>query len=211
MALAALGHPVQALAVVDEAEKFLRGRGFKETLSWHSWFRLTARRAAGPDVGEAELAIAREAQAIAEAISGPHARAVSQTTLAVAYLGVGRFTESVATADQAITLIETSGTARYFGPVSCAAFAIAAAAAGTELNHALRVLDNGERVVAETGARGFLPELLYARARVQAAIGDHAEHRATLEHGLRVAGENGAHGWEKRFENALAGPTDPVP
>jgi hypothetical protein len=65
-------------------------------------------------------------------------------------------------------------------------------------------------VVAETGARGFLPELLYARARVNAAIGDHAAQRAALEFGLQVAGANGAHGWEKRFGDALAGRTDPV-
>jgi hypothetical protein len=38
-------------------------------------------------------------------------------------------------------------------------------------------LDDGERVVAETGGRGFLPELLYARARVHAAIGDHTPRR----------------------------------
>jgi hypothetical protein len=65
-------------------------------------------------------------------------------------------------------------------------------------------------VVAETGARGFLPELLDARARVQAAIGDHAAQRAALERGLEVAGENEAHGWVKRFGDALADRTDPV-
>jgi hypothetical protein len=87
---------------------------------------------------------------------------------------------------------------------SCAAFAVAAAAAGTELDRALEVLDDGERVVAQTGARGFLPELLDARARVQAAIGDHAGRQITLERGLKVAGENEAHGWVKRFQDALA-------
>src|SRR5947209_16827684 len=91
---------------------------------------------------------------------------------------------------------------RWFRSGSCAAFAIAAAAAGTELDRALEVLDDGEGVVGETGARGFLPELLYARARVQAALGDHAAQRAALEHGLQVACANGAHGWEKRFGDA---------
>ena len=93
---------------------------------------------------------------------------------------------------------------------SCAAFALAAAAAGTELDRALEVLDDGERVVAETGGRGFLPELLYARARVHAAIGDHEARRAALRCGLEVAGANGAHGWAKRFDDALAGQTDPA-
>src|SRR5207244_8623153 len=88
---------------------------------------------------------------------------------------------------------------------SCAAFALAAAAAGTELDRALQILDDGERVVAQTGARGFLPELLYARARIHAAIGDHAAQRAALKRGLEVAAANGAHGWEKRFDDALAG------
>jgi adenylate cyclase len=250
MALAALGRPVEALAVVDEAEAFLRGRGFKETLCWTAWHRLIALRAAGAEVGEAEVAIAREAVAIAEAISGPLARMVSQTTLAMAYLGVGRFTESVDTAGRAITVIEASGTGRqdealarsiralalaesgdplegmaeaerairscietgnrYHRAGSCAAFAIAATATGTALDRALEVLDDGERVVAQTGARGFLPELLYARARVHAAIGDHAAQRAALKCGLQVASENKARGWEKRFGDALAGRTDPV-
>jgi hypothetical protein len=61
------------------------------------------------------------------------------------------------------------------------------AAAGTELDRALKVLDDGERVVAETGARGFLPELLYARARVHAASGEHEARRETLLRGLRVS------------------------
>src|SRR5207245_2476507 len=90
----------------------------KETLSWHPCYRLLVLRAAGPDVGEAEVAIAREALAIAEAISGPHARSWSQTTLAMAYLGAGRFTESVDTAGWAITAIETSGTGREHEPLA---------------------------------------------------------------------------------------------
>jgi tetratricopeptide (TPR) repeat protein len=236
--------------VVDEALAFLRGRGFNETLSWLPYYRLIALRAAGADVGEAEVAFAGEAVAIAEAISGPGLQAASQTTLAMAYLGVGRFTESVETAGRAITLIETSGTYRTYealarstralaltqsgDPVegmaeaqrairccvergnrwhrsgSCAAFALAAAAAGTELDRALEVLDDGERVVAETGARGFLPELLFARAEVQAALGDHDARRETLRRGLQLAGANGAHGWEKRFHDALADRTEPA-
>jgi class 3 adenylate cyclase/tetratricopeptide (TPR) repeat protein len=245
MALAALGRPTEALLVVDEAEAFLRGRGFKETLCWHADIRLLALRDGGAEMGDAEVAIAREAQEIAQAISGPHARLVSQTTLAFAHLGVGRFHESVRTAARAITDIETSGTAReheahartiralaltesgdplqgmaeaerairrcaecgnrYFAPQSCAAFATAAATAGIELDRAFEVLDDGERVVAETGARGFLPELLNARARVQAARGEHEARRETLQRGLRIAQENGAQGWVKRFEDALAG------
>jgi hypothetical protein len=59
-------------------------------------------------------------------------------------------------------------------------------------------------VVAETGARGFLPELLDARARVQAAIGDNAGRRTTLQRGLEIAAENAAQGWKTRFEDALA-------
>jgi Tfp pilus assembly protein PilF len=198
-------------------------------------------------VGEAEVEIAREALAGAEAISGAHARALSQTTLARVYLGVGRFTEAAETAGRAIALIETSGTGRHhealarsiralaltendprqgmaeadwairccvergnrlFMSASCAAFATAAAAARTELDRALRVLDDGERVVAETGARGFLPELLDARARVHAARGEHDARRETLKRGRQVAKENGAQGWEKRFEQALADATD---
>jgi adenylate cyclase len=250
-ALAALGRPGEALAVVDETEAFLRRRGFRETLTFHPYVRLLVLRVAGAEMGEAEVAFAREGLAIAEAISGPHARAASQTTLAMAYLGVGRFTESKEAAGRAITAIETSGTGRYNEPLarsmralaltengdpaggmaeaeraircciergerwfragSCAAFAIAAAAAGTELDRALEALDDGERVVAETGARGFLPELLHARARVQAARGEYDAQRDTLRSGLQIASENGAQGWEKRFQDALAGRTDLVP
>jgi tetratricopeptide (TPR) repeat protein len=251
MALAALGRPVEALAVLDEAEAFLRAGGFKETLGWHPWHRVIALRTAGPDVGEAEVVFASEALTVAEAISGPHARTASQTALSMAYLGVGRFTESVDTAGRAITAIETSGTGRehealarsiralaltetgdpaggmaeaerairscieganrWYRAGSCAAFAFAAAAAKTELDRALEVLDDGERVMADTGARGFLPELLYARARVQAARGEHEARRETLLRGLQVARENGAEGWAKRFGDALTGRTQQVP
>jgi len=99
---------------------------------------------------------------------------------------------------------------RWYRAGSCAAFAIAAAAAGNELDRALQVLDDGERVVAETGARGFLPELLEARARVYAARGEHDARRETLQRGLQVARENQAQGWVKRFEAALTGKTEPV-
>ena len=99
---------------------------------------------------------------------------------------------------------------RWYRAGSCAAFAIAAAAAGNELDRALQVLDDGERVVAETGARGFLPELLDARARVHAARGEHEARRETLQRGLQIARENGAQGWAKRFGDALAGREDPL-
>jgi len=99
---------------------------------------------------------------------------------------------------------------RYFMALSCAAFATAATAAGTELARAVELLDDGERVVAETGARGFLPELLYARARVQTVIGHGDARRDTLRRGMAIARENGAHGWEKRFGDALAGTTERV-
>jgi len=52
---------------------------------------------------------------------------------------------------------------------------------------------------------GFLPELIYARARVHAARGEHAAQRAALERGLAASAANGAHGWEKRFDDALGG------
>jgi hypothetical protein len=46
--------------------------------------------------------------------------------------------------------------------------------------------------------------LLDARARVYAARGEHDARRETLQRGLQIAGENQAHGWENRFEDALA-------
>jgi hypothetical protein len=99
---------------------------------------------------------------------------------------------------------------RFLMPWSCATFAAAASAGGTQLDRAHEVLDDGERVVAETGARGLLPELLDARARVHAARGEHEARRETLQHGLRIARENQAQGWEKRFTDALACETEPV-
>jgi pimeloyl-ACP methyl ester carboxylesterase len=73
-ALAALGRTVEALLAIDEAEAFLRSRGFQETLSWHASHRLIVLRAAGAEVGEAGVTIGRESQKIAETISGPYAR-----------------------------------------------------------------------------------------------------------------------------------------
>jgi hypothetical protein len=85
---------------------------------------------------------------------------------------------------------------RWYRAGGCAAFAFAAAAVGTELDRALEVLDDGQHAVAETGARGFLPELLDARARVHTARGEHDARRDTLRRGLQIASENGAQGWE---------------
>jgi ATP/maltotriose-dependent transcriptional regulator MalT len=110
-------------------------------------------------------------------------------------------------AERAIRCCAAQGN-RFLTPWSCAAFAIAAAAAGTELDRALQVLDDGERVAADMDARGFLPELLDARARVHAARGEHDARRETLQRGLQIARENQAQGWEKRFEDALAAAAD---
>jgi class 3 adenylate cyclase/tetratricopeptide (TPR) repeat protein len=117
--------------------------------------------------------------------------------------------EAMAEAERAIRCCAKQGN-RFQTPWSCAAFAIAAAAAGTELDRALQVLDDGERVVTETGARGFLPELLDARARVHAARGARDARRDALRRGLQIARENAALGWERRFKDALAGETEPV-
>jgi hypothetical protein len=115
----------------------------------------------------------------------------------------------MAEAERAIRCCVEQGN-RAFTPWSCAAFAIAAATAATQLDNALEVLDDGEGVVAETGARGLLPELLDARARVRAARGEQEARRETLQRGLQIARENQAQGWEKRFEDALAGGTEPL-
>jgi hypothetical protein len=48
------------------------------------------------------------------------------------------------------------------------------------------------------------------RALVHPARGEHDARRETLRRGLKVARENQAHGWEKRFEDALAGAADTV-
>jgi class 3 adenylate cyclase/tetratricopeptide (TPR) repeat protein len=129
---------------------------------------------------------------------------------ALALAATGDPHEGMAEAERAISWCAKQGN-QFFSPWSCAAFATAAAAAGTDLDRALQVLDDGERVVAETGARGFLPELLDARARVDAARGeDEARRRETLRRGLQIARENGSQGWVRRFEEALAGRTEPV-
>jgi hypothetical protein len=117
--------------------------------------------------------------------------------------------EGMAEAERAVRCCIERGD-RWSRAGSCAAFALAAAADATELDRALQVLDDGERVVAETGARGFLPELLHARARVHFARGAHDARRDTLRRGLRVAGENEAHGWQKQFHDALADRVEPV-
>jgi tetratricopeptide (TPR) repeat protein len=130
----------------------------------------------------------------------PFARQLRALALAAA----GDPHEGMAEAERAIRSCAEQGN-RYFAPWSCAAFATAAAAAETELDRALEVLDDGERVIAETGARGLLPELLDARARVHTARGEHDARRETLQRGLKIARENQARGWEKRFEDALTG------
>jgi class 3 adenylate cyclase len=250
VSLALVGRTGEAFAGMEEADKFLRGRGLKETLSWSAWCRFVILRVAGVEMGQTDVEIAREAHALGEAIGGPLAKMVTQTTLSAGYLGAGRPADAVQAAHQGITVIETSdigrdfeGCMRYlhslalteagdplrglaeaerairrciergnrlYRPWSCAAFALAAAVAGTELDRALEVLDDGERIVAETGARGFLPELLDARARVHAARGEHAARRKTLLRGLQVASENQAQGWENRFRDAIAGRTRPA-
>jgi tetratricopeptide (TPR) repeat protein len=210
--LAALGRTSEALAVMEEADGFLRSCGHKETLSWAAFFRLQTLRTVGAEMGETELEIARGGHEIAETIAGPWGKFLAQIALTIAYLGAGRPAEALEITSRAVRAMETShggqfeaavrplhslaltatgdpvrGMAeaelairrcvesgdRSFRPSSCAAFATAAAAAGTELDRAIEVLNDGERVVAETGARGLLPALLGARARVHAARGEH--------------------------------------
>jgi tetratricopeptide (TPR) repeat protein len=246
LALALVGRTSEALVVMSQGYEFLRSRRPKETLSWAAWFRLYTLRAAGAAMGEAEIAIAREAAELAEAIGGQFAKLVAYTALGGTYLEVGRHTEALQHTSRALSLLKTShgghleafvrpvhslaltatsdplgGMAeaerairrcaecgnRHHRPQACVAFAIAAAAAGTELDRAHEALDDGERVVTETGARGLLPELLDARARLRAARGEHDTWRQTLQRGLQIARENQAQGWEKRFQDALAGGT----
>jgi class 3 adenylate cyclase/tetratricopeptide (TPR) repeat protein len=133
-----------------------------------------------------------------------HLEAMVRPLHSLALTGTGNPGGGMAEAQLAIRRCAESGH-RYLRPQACAAFAIAAATAGTELDRALEVLDDGERVVAETGARGLLPELLDARARVHAARGAHDAQRETLRRGLQIARENGSQGWEKRFKDSLAG------
>jgi hypothetical protein len=138
-----------------------------------------------------------------------HLEAFVRPLHSLALTATGNPVGGMAEAELAIRGCAESGH-RYLKPQACAAFAIAAATVGTELDRAHEVLDEGERMVAETGARGLLPELLFARARVHAAAGEHDARRETLRRGLQVAGENEAHGWVKRFGDALAGRTEPV-
>ena len=111
----------------------------------------------------------------------------------LALTGTGDPLAGMAEAARAIRRCVECGN-RQLRPLSCAAFATATAAAATGLGRASEILDDGERMVAETGARGFLPELLYGRALLQAAAGDQDARRDTLRRGVTVAGQNGAHG-----------------
>jgi adenylate cyclase len=133
--------------------------------------------------------------------------ALARQLRALALVATGDPHQAMAEAERAIHCCVEQGN-RTFTPWSCATFATAAAAAGIELDRALQVLNDGERVAVEAGARGFLPEVLDARARLQAARGEHQARRETLQRGLQIARENQAQGWEKRFEDALAGTAD---
>jgi tetratricopeptide (TPR) repeat protein len=169
-------------------------------------------------LGAAHLAMGQPVQA-AEAAeraialigmnTGREDEALARQIRAQALIAMGHTDQAMNEADRAIRCCVEHGN-RFHMPWSCAAFALAAAAAGTELDRALEVLIAGERVIAETGARGFFPELLDARARVHAARGEHEARRETLHRGLQIARENGAHGWEKRFKDAMAGETESV-
>jgi len=248
--LALRGRSSEALGELTAAEEFLRDRAYRETLTWQACFRFFVLRIVGAELGQGEVANAREAHEIAEAIGGPLAKLSTLMPLSAACLDAGLLTDAMAAANDALALIQSTGSGRdfepflrqqrsrvlteagepdqgmlqaeqgiacgirtanrFYEPWSCAAFAAAAAAARTELDRAVEVLDQGERVVAETGARGLLPELLDARARLQAARGERDSRRESLQRGLRIARENQAQGWEKRFRDALAEATDPA-
>jgi hypothetical protein len=156
--------------------------------------------------GRRTEALQRTSRAVSllNTLHGGHIEACVRPVHSLALTATSDPLGGMAEAERAIRRCAECGN-RYFAAQSCAAFATAAATAGIELDRAFEVLDDGERVVAETGARGFLPELLNARARVQAARGEHEARRETLQRGLRIAQENGAQGWVKRFEDALAG------
>jgi adenylate cyclase len=161
--------------------------------------------------GRRTEALQRTSRAVSllNTLHGGHLEACVRPVHSLALTATGDPVGGMAEAEQAIRRCAECGN-RYFRPQACAAFAIAAATAGTELDRAHQVLDEGERVVTETGARGLLPELLDARAGVHAARGEHDARRETIRRGLQIARENQARGWEKRFEDALAGETEPV-
>jgi tetratricopeptide (TPR) repeat protein len=161
-----------------------------------------AHLAAGRPVEAAEAA-QRVIALIEKLKTGREWEPLAREVRALALAATGDPHEGMAEAERAIRCCAKQGN-RFHTAWSCAAFATAAAAAGTELDRALQVLDDGERVAAETGARGFLPELLDARARVYAARGEHDARRETLRRGLQIAKENQAHGWQRRFDDALA-------
>jgi tetratricopeptide (TPR) repeat protein len=248
--LALRGRSSEAVAQLSAAEEFLRDREYRETLAWQACFRFFVLCVAGAEMGQGEVRNAREAYEIAEAIGGPLAKLSTLMPLSAACLDTGMLADAMAAANNALALIESTGSGRdfepflrqqrsrvstaageheqgilqaeqgircaiqtanrFYEPWSCAAFATAAAAARTELDRALEVLDQAERVVTETGARGFLPELLRARARVHAAKGEYEAELKTLQRGLQIARENHADGWSKRFQQALAAGTNPV-
>jgi adenylate cyclase len=160
-------------------------------------------------VGAEALKHTTRAVSLLKTWHGGHLEAVARPVHSLALTATGDPAGGLAEAGLAIRRCVECGNRAYL-PQSCAAFAIAAAAGGTELDRALQVLGEGERVAVETEARGFLPELLDARARLHAARGEHRARRETLQRGLKVARENGAHGWEKRFEDALLGSAEPV-
>jgi tetratricopeptide (TPR) repeat protein len=155
------------------------------------------------------LELTSRAVALMETMRSGYLDALVRPLHSLALTETGDPVRGMVEADKAIGYCVERGN-RYYRSWSCAAFATAAAAAGTELDRALELLDGGERVVAETGALGLLPELLDARARVYAARGEHEARRETLQRGLQIARENQAQGWEKRFEDALADRTEPV-
>jgi tetratricopeptide (TPR) repeat protein len=178
-----------------------------------SWVKLLAQMS----LGTAYIAAGRVAKALEVAsrsvrlIETSHGgqEALARSLHSVALTRVGDPHGGMAEAERAIRCCTKQGN-RFLTPWGCTAFANAAAAAGTELDRALEVLEDAERVVAETGARGLLSELLYARARVHAARGERDDRRETLQRGVQIARETQAHGWEKRFEEALARSEDPL-
>jgi tetratricopeptide (TPR) repeat protein len=208
LALRANGSSLDAMELAYEADEIADAVG-GQYLKSCAQITLSSAHLASGRVDEAAEAAEAAIGLIEKLNTSREHEALARQLRALALSATGDPHQGMAEDERAIRCCVEQGN-RFLLPWSCAAFATAAAAAATELNRALHVLDDGERVLAAMGARGFLPELLYARAGVHTARGEHDVGRDTLRRGLQIAEENGAHGWAKRFHDALADTTKPI-
>jgi adenylate cyclase len=187
----ATGEAQRALGAAQAMLEAAESTGTPHALAHAAWGLAIAQTLAGEwetaiEACERSLALMRE-KVVLRAYE-----ASTLVTLASAHLGRGDVARAAAIADEAAALARRQGTLLFL----CAADLLRARALiardGRAADEVEAILGETEQLVAETGARLYLPEVHLARAQLASVLGDDATRQRELRGAHRQFTEMGA-------------------